>query len=609
MKRGFSRKERIALFLAADGRSELSGEELGENWHADHITPWSHGGPTDLENGQALTAEENIRKGNRYMLEPLRNWQLQFIDKYRQHADADFLLAALPGGGKTRAALHVAAEFTQVDRQRRVIIVVPTLNIRDQWYDEARTKYGLRFQTKEFVGDLKEGFHGAIATYAAVANNSYLYRRLTSKHPCLVIFDEVHHAGDQSAWGNALLYAFENAQKRLSLSGTPFKHDGQRIPFLKVEPDGFYRVDFPYDYPTALEDGVIRFVTFKRYDGSLDIGEPDGTSRSVSTETELNEEDGRELLRELIDHHRFLKSILGHAHDQLMQVRQSRPNAAALAICMDTRHALKVADHLRTITGEEPDIVLSDEEAATSSVKAFRASDRKWIVAVRMVSEGVDIKRLMVLAYLTHFRTAMSFRQAIGRIMRNEQTEVDMEAFCLMPNDPVLSQHAKEIEEFQRIIVERDDETEETRTRSQNGNDNSHYQITVLDSSMAEFAGITTRGEHYGSVPAAKIESLAKEYQIPAAVMARVMKDPRIVQPHTEVRSTTSPAAEDIEADMDRLRRQCNSLAFKIAKRQNVDVKEIHGEACRIWRTNQGQMSTKQLQEKIQWLLKRLGQL
>ena len=62
-RRRFNKRERRAIFLAADGKSDLSDEPLPENWHADHKDPHSKGGVTDVINGQALTPKENLKKG------------------------------------------------------------------------------------------------------------------------------------------------------------------------------------------------------------------------------------------------------------------------------------------------------------------------------------------------------------------------------------------------------------------------------------------------------------------------------------------------------------------------------------------------------------------
>jgi 5-methylcytosine-specific restriction endonuclease McrA len=75
-RRRFNKKERQALFLAADGLSEISGQPLGDDWHADHVKPWSLGGKTTMDNAQTSNAAENIRKGAHTVESVLtRSWQ------------------------------------------------------------------------------------------------------------------------------------------------------------------------------------------------------------------------------------------------------------------------------------------------------------------------------------------------------------------------------------------------------------------------------------------------------------------------------------------------------------------------------------------------------
>lgn len=62
-KRKFTKKQKQALYWLAKGRCENCGKQLPDDWHADHITPWSTGGTTDISNGQALCPECNLKKG------------------------------------------------------------------------------------------------------------------------------------------------------------------------------------------------------------------------------------------------------------------------------------------------------------------------------------------------------------------------------------------------------------------------------------------------------------------------------------------------------------------------------------------------------------------
>src|SRR6185295_15747975 len=79
-------------------------------------------------------------------------------------------------------------------------------------------------------------------------------------------------------------------------------------------------------------------------------------------------------------------------------------------------------------------------------IDAFRKSDKKWLVSVAMVSEGVDILRLRVLVYLSSALTELSFRQAIGRVVRTNGPCDDTRAYVVMPSFDILENYARKIE-------------------------------------------------------------------------------------------------------------------------------------------------------------------
>jgi hypothetical protein len=64
-KRSFTVEQRNEIFKASDGHcQDCSTEISATNFHADHITPHSKGGRTDVINGQALCSACNTKKGN-----------------------------------------------------------------------------------------------------------------------------------------------------------------------------------------------------------------------------------------------------------------------------------------------------------------------------------------------------------------------------------------------------------------------------------------------------------------------------------------------------------------------------------------------------------------
>ena len=89
-------------------------------------------------------------------------------------------------------------------------------------------------------------------------------------------------------------------------------------------------------------------------------------------------------------------------------------------------------------------VVLSDDKTASKKISSFAASDERWMVAVRMVSEGVDIPRLAVGVYATSVSTALFFAQAVGRFVRARQRGETASVF--LPSVPVLLSYAAELE-------------------------------------------------------------------------------------------------------------------------------------------------------------------
>ena len=396
----------------------------------------------------------------------LRPWQREAFDRFRACADADFLAVATPGAGKTTFAL-TCARATLAEEQRRLIVVAPTSHLKIQW-SLAAHRMGLQLDPDWAPGQgIARDVHGIVTTYQQVSMPASADALRGLAAGGMVILDEVHHAGDERAWGDGIRRAFELADKRLSLSGTPFRSDSAKIPFVRYDATAegdLAHSDYTYGYADALRDGgVVRPVYFPRVDGQMEWSTPSGDVLRATFNDELARDQVSARLRTALSlDGDWLPTVLGQAHDRLRQIRQEQRDAGGLAIAIDQEHAQGIARLLRNRFNTTADVVVSDDPQASRKIAEFAQNDRPWLVAVRMVSEGVDIPRLRVGVYSSTTSTELFFRQAVGRFVRWQAGRSTQKAYVYVPDDPRLRHHAFQIAEARRHVLrppsQRDDE-------------------------------------------------------------------------------------------------------------------------------------------------------
>ena len=403
----------------------------------------------------------------------LRAWQAEALEVYRARQPRDFLAVATPGAGKTTFALRIATELLAAKVVRRVTVVAPTEHLKRQWADAA-ARVGITIDPNftNAQGRHGHGFDGVALTYAQVASKPALHAARTEAAPTLVILDEIHHGGDALSWGDAVRESFEGATRRLALTGTPFRSDTAAIPFVTYErgPDGIRRstADYSYGYGEALRDHVVRPVIFLSYSGSMRWRTKAGDEISARLGDALTKDMTAQAWRTALDPNgEWITSVLAAADTRLTEVRRSVPDAGAMVIATDQTDARAYAGHLARLTGRSPTVVLSDEEGASDRIDEFSASDSRWLVAVRMVTEGVDVPRLAVGVYATSTATPLFFAQAVGRFVRARRRGETASVF--LPSVPQLLELANTLEAERDHALDRPltaDEARDSRPRT-----------------------------------------------------------------------------------------------------------------------------------------------
>ena len=391
----------------------------------------------------------------------LRAWQRHALARLDGWQDGPFLISAAPGAGKTRPALEFANALLSRRTVRRVVVLCPTTPLTRQWAAAAAI-LGVQLQPDAPGPNPPRGdFHGVAVTYARVASDPAAW---AAKMPTdtLVIVDEAHHLGEDLAWGTGFQRAFADAPRWLLLSGTPFRSDATPIPGVHYDGDGLVVPDVSYTYAEAVADGICRPVAFVTFDGTLSwrSGEDviESSFETVLTAREAGRRYRTAISTELPD---GLPRILREADVKLSALRsEGHRDAGGLVVAADATHARQISRLLGETTGRTPVIVLHTEARAARKLAQFRNSREPWIVAVNMVSEGVDIPRLRVGVYATAAKTPLIFRQIVGRFVRTIPGRPAEASWVYLPADQTLRTHASEVETELRHALHRDEPEE-----------------------------------------------------------------------------------------------------------------------------------------------------
>lgn len=408
----------------------------------------------------------------------LRRWQKRGHETLRallkQKSDRA-LFAASPGAGKTHFTGTVLTNPYINCNAEIFVIVVPTRALKRQWKTALRKvnlsarddidNATLRAAKNRRAAMFDPQFPVHIYTYNQIQTDQEIFATLCSRYRVYVVFDEIHHADDDEKFGRALIVAFSEAVFKLSLTGTPFNTKGGTLAFCetveKVDDEGKrYRetkLDFDYSYGDALaatgeEDDpyVVRPVTFLGSNGKA-------WREYINTETgerftkEYAGKRKTDPLTPLLDvNEPYLQSMLSAGLSKLNEVREHHKNAAMLITAIDGDHARSIAAYMeKELKVKDYKVILFDTPGAHDEIERFEKSSDRVLIAVKIVSEGVDIKRLRVGVFASNVTTFLFFLQFVGRFIRwDASLGVDQRAYVVIPKHVVVESFAEKIEQM-----------------------------------------------------------------------------------------------------------------------------------------------------------------
>jgi superfamily II DNA or RNA helicase len=438
----------------------------------------------------------------------LRAWQgeatakaLKWLTEDKE--DRHFLINAAPGAGKTICASVIAKRLIERGEIERVIVIAPRSEVVKQWGDEFKFVTG-RHMTKVTGadGDVSDFGLDLCATWAAIQSLQDAFQAVCQQSKTLIICDEHHHAAVEAAWGSKANDAFHDAKFVLVLTGTPIRSDGKETVWFAFDDEG--RIDHPeggtynLGYGEAVELNYCRPITFHRHEGrfSVKLSSTEEVAVSGTTVTEFDPSLKRVSgLQQALDYYRLVctpkylsdgttpdtnsyqGTMLEWGISKLDDLRETVPQAGGLVIAPSIGVAEYMAELLEKLDGEKPMLVHSQMPNAEARISAFKNSNKRWIVSVAMISEGVDIKRLRLLVYLPNAKTELAFRQAMGRVVRTLGPDDYSRAYVVMPTLSTFEEYARRVEREMALAGVKPETKKDTRICGTCGSENEKSAI------------------------------------------------------------------------------------------------------------------------------------
>jgi superfamily II DNA or RNA helicase len=217
----------------------------------------------------------------------LYEWQQECLDAWFAN-DGSGTAKVVTGAGKTVMALALTAELqNREESDLRVAVVVPQINLMNQWYDEILELGNLpESSVARLGGEFDGNFHSGTRILLGVVNSmrnslATLVEQADVGGELLLIADECHHYGSQA---NSRIFQTERAYS-LGLSATPERSDMEEGYDGSLLGEELGNIIYELTLEDALELGIVPPYRIAHYGLPMTAAEKhqyEQLSRSIS---------------------------------------------------------------------------------------------------------------------------------------------------------------------------------------------------------------------------------------------------------------------------------------------------------------------------------------
>lgn len=225
----------------------------------------------------------------------------------------------------------------------------------------------------------------------------------------MIIVDEAHHAPAKT-WVDTLKY-FKNA-KKLFVTGTPYRGDGEEIPGELIHETKLSEV-------MALK--YVKWLRKQTVNSTELYFTMNGDSRRYTKDEILRLKDKEWVEKSVALSEGCTLEVIKQSINNLKDLREASPNVPhkILAVGCSIKHAEDLKKYYEGF-GMKSVIVHSEmgKEKIDEAFLLIENNKCDVVISVNMLMEGYDHKYLTILALFRPYRSLNAFAQVVGRILR-----------------------------------------------------------------------------------------------------------------------------------------------------------------------------------------------
>lgn len=364
----------------------------------------------------------------------LRRWQQEALERWEANSHRG-IVSVVTGGGKTIFALACV----EAVRPETTLVVVPTLALLDQWWEEVCNFFGLGLDEVHIITGAQRVRAGTVNL--AVLNTASKLRTDERGRPCFLIVDECHKAA--SAHFRAVLDVPTSAS--LGLSATPERPYDDGLQDVLVPALG--PLIYEYTYREALRDGVIvpfklRNIVFELEDERQT--EYDKLTKAIARSIKRFGMEAEETVTLLLKRSRVLNLSLNRVRLALRLIANHR--GRRVLVFHEDIEACNLIHQVLSGSGLRAGVYHSRMrlKQRVEVLSAYRAGEVEVLVTCRALDEGFNVPETEIGIIAASTATRRQRIQRLGRVLRPASGKDGAEIFTLVATGPEIARLQEE---------------------------------------------------------------------------------------------------------------------------------------------------------------------